>query len=228
MTSAGNDVVSLAAIDITRTNQHKFYSKILSDSEIPLYNEFSLTQIPFEVFVWLLWSIKESAYKFLQRDNPELLFTPVKFVVTEVFIPIGLRLESLALPLSKGGGFRNTLAIKSTVQFAERTLHSCSLLYDELIHTVVNHSIDFDGVYWGVKKIEGDDNALQSAEVRSFLLERLTKLYDDGDFNVDKNSYGCPVVLNRDINITMPVSFSHHGCFVGYSFPPLPCQKFIE
>src|ERR1700740_2467205 len=84
MISAGNDVVSLAAIDITRTNQHKFYSKILSDSEIPLYNEFSLAQIPFEHFVWLLWSIKESAYKFLQRNNPGLIFTPVKFVVNDL------------------------------------------------------------------------------------------------------------------------------------------------
>lgn len=215
MTSAGNDVVSLAAIDITRTNQYKFYSKILSDSEIPLYNEFSLAQIPFEVFVWLLWSIKESAYKFLQRDNPELLFTPVKFVVTDLHLPAGYSVPAFNPPVIENTGCDGINAIQSTITFADHTLSACSVLFNEFIHTVANSGDDFENVLLGVKKIDSDHSDVQSAEVRSFLLERVKNVYGD-DFRVEKNDSGCPVLLGADVQI--PVSLSHHGRFVGYSF----------
>jgi phosphopantetheinyl transferase (holo-ACP synthase) len=218
MISAGNDVVSLAAIDVTRTNQHKFYSKILSESEIPLYNEFSLAQIPFENFVWLLWSIKESVYKFLQRNNPALIFTPVKFVVTDIGLPEGFSPKGFSSPIVEGVDFKNIPAIKSTIKFADYTLHACSLLYNELIHTVVSRNIDFENIYWGIKKIESDNGTLQSAEVRLFLSERLKKFYGDDNIIIDKNPDGCPVILRSGADITVPVSLSHHGRFVGYSF----------
>ncbi|MES2107225.1 MAG: 4'-phosphopantetheinyl transferase superfamily protein [Bacteroidota bacterium] len=218
MISAGNDIVSLAAIDVTRTNQHKFYSKILSHAEIPLYSEFSLAQIPFENFVWLLWSIKESAYKFLQRNTPALVFTPVKFVVTDVVVPGGFLPQAFSSPMLEGVGFRNIPHIKSIVKFAEQELHSCSLVYNEVIHTVLNQDIDFENVYWGVRKINSDDNSLQSTEVRSFLVDRLTGRYSDDGFIIDKNPDGCPVLLRSGAAIDVPISLSHHGCFVGYSF----------
>jgi phosphopantetheinyl transferase (holo-ACP synthase) len=219
MISAGNDVVAFAAIDITRTNQYKFYSKILSDTEIPLYNEFSLAGIPFENFVWLLWSIKESAYKFLQRDNSGLVFTPVKFVVMDIGLPEGFTSQIFSPLLLEGVDFKDIPHIKSIVKFAEQELHSCSLVYNEVIHTVLNQDIDFENVYWGVKKINSDDNAHQSTEVRAFLLERLTGLYGDDDgFIIDKNPDGCPVLLRSGAAIDVPISLSHQGCFVGYSF----------
>ena len=140
MISAGNDVVSLAAIDVTRTNQHKFYSKILSDSEIPLYNEFSLAQIPFENFVWLLWSIKESAYKFLQRHNPALIFTPVRFVVSDLQIIFSMHLATFSNGALEGTGFETVPYISGTVSFADQTVYCCSLLFDSFIHSVVNQA----------------------------------------------------------------------------------------
>ena len=136
MISAGNDVVSLAAIDVTRTNQHRFYSKILSEAEIPLYNEFDFVQIPFEIFVWLLWSVKESAYKFLQRNQPGLLFTPVKFVVTNLRVPQSNSRILYDLPIHEGIGFEGLGCIKSTIVFRDDTLYSCTLLYDDFIHSM--------------------------------------------------------------------------------------------
>ncbi|MGN6394513.1 MAG: 4'-phosphopantetheinyl transferase family protein [Mucilaginibacter sp.] len=217
MISAGNDVVSLAAIDITRTNQYKFYSKILSEAEIPLYNEFSLARIPFEIFVWLLWSVKESAYKFLQRSEPRLLFTPVKFEVVNLRLPHNCSLSPFNYPIHEGKGFKEISHIQSTIKFAENTLHACSVLYNELIHTVANSGDDFNNLLWGVKKIGSDDSEAQSAEVRSFLLERIKQEYGN-NFRVEKNNNGCPVLLSDAADFPIPVSLSHHGCFVGYSF----------
>lgn len=216
MISAGNDVVSLAAIDITRTNQHKFYSKILSAAEIRLYNEFSLAQIPFEIFVWLLWSIKESAYKFLQRHNPGLLFTPVRFVVTDLLLPADYFIYTFNSSILEGISFRKTSHIRSTLKFSNELLYACSIVHKEFIHTVANSGDDFENMLWGVKKIDSDDSYVQSAEARSFLLERANKVYRDS-FRVEKNESGCPVILSEGSDYLIPVSLSHHGRFVGYS-----------
>ena len=83
MLGTGNDIVALAAINVERTRQSNFYSKILSLSEQQLYNELQ-SQLPFENFVWLAWSVKESAYKFLKRFMPDLVFSPTKIMITNL------------------------------------------------------------------------------------------------------------------------------------------------
>jgi len=218
MISAGNDVVSLTAIDAARTNQHKFYSKILSDSEIPLYNELSLAGIPFENFVWLLWSIKESAYKFLQRFDAALIFTPVKFVVESLRVPLGNFVNNFNGIVLEDTGFENHVAVTGVVKFEMTALHSCSLLYDDLISTVVNDSNNFQRTCWGFKSIDDPSPENQSKEVRLFLIERLTKVYGDLDLKVEKNENGCPVLLKANDKMNIPVSLSHHESIIGYSF----------
>lgn len=217
MISAGNDIVCLSTINAARTNQYKFYSKILSDAEIPLYNEFSLAGIPFEIFVWLLWSVKESAYKFLQRHQPELIFTPVKFVVTSLRLPADLQLTSFGAPQLTGKGF--TAAVAGIVNYDSFCLHSRSILYNELITTIVNADNNFTHTAWGVKMINSTDADSQSAEVRLFLSEALKEVFGDGDFSIEKNIHGYPILVKDGELMNMPVSLSHHERFVGYSFP---------
>ncbi len=53
MLSTGNDIVALNAINVTRTKQPQFYSKILTPSEAELYNQPDFAALPFEIFVWL-------------------------------------------------------------------------------------------------------------------------------------------------------------------------------
>ena len=218
MISTGNDVVALSAINAARTNQHKFYSKILSDSETPLYNELSLAGIPFENFVWLLWSIKESAYKFLQRHNAGLVFTPVKFVVEQLRLPADYTVEKFDAITAEGAGFNGYPALTGIVTFGEVKLHSCSLLYDKLISTVINDVGDFENTFWGVKLISDSTHENQSKEARQFLIERFKRLYGDVDFSVDKNEDGCPILFKENEEIGIPVSLSHHENIIGYSF----------
>ena len=54
MISAGNDIVALASINIQRTNEYRFYSKILTAYEQELYNGHQFAGLPFEHYVWLL------------------------------------------------------------------------------------------------------------------------------------------------------------------------------
>ncbi len=216
--SAGNDIVSLNAINAARTKQYKFYSKILSESENPLYKEFSSAGIPFENFVWLLWSIKESAYKYLQRNNPDVIFTPVKFVVKQLQLPANYIITNFDSQQIEENGFNTILAIAGIVTYGQYTFHSRSLLYNNLIHSVVNNSENFQDNYWGIKLIADNDSEHQSKEVRSFLLERLQRLFKTNDFSISKSQSGLPILLKGTDETTLPVSLTHHEHFVAYSF----------
>jgi phosphopantetheinyl transferase (holo-ACP synthase) len=218
MISAGNDIVSLNAINITRTKQYRFYSKILSPSEKSLYNQAEFAAIPFENFVWLLWSVKESAYKYLKRNNPELIFIPLKFVVTQLQIPSGYAFTNLENPRMEGTGFDNMPAFKGVITFGDDTIYSASLMYRELIISVINRDENFETTYWGVKLIGENDASYQSIEVRKLLIDRVQHILRLDGLVMGKTSGGTPVVLKNSEELDVAVSLSHHERFVGYSF----------
>src|SRR5437879_4917257 len=89
MMSTGNDIVALKAINIARTKQYNFYKKVISVSEKDLYDRQFSDKIPFENFIWLLWSVKESVYKYLQRITPQLVFSPARIIISQIHLPSG-------------------------------------------------------------------------------------------------------------------------------------------
>jgi phosphopantetheinyl transferase (holo-ACP synthase) len=218
MISTGNDIVSLSAIDITRTKLPAFYSKILSTPESTLYKETVAATLPFENFVWLLWSIKESAYKYLKRMNPALLFTPVKLVVEQLQVPASHKISDFGPNDITGAGFINKPAFNAEVSFGSDKLYARSLVYNDLICTVVHSNENFEHTHWGIKWIDDPHHDSQSAAVRDFLLENLQKLSVADNVSIRKNEHGIPVLLNGTEEMSIPVSLSHHEHYVGYSF----------
>jgi phosphopantetheinyl transferase (holo-ACP synthase) len=215
MNSTGNDIVSLNAINISRTRQQRFYSKILAAFESTLYNQHQ-TKITFENFVWLLWSVKESAYKFLQRNNPGLVFSPTRCVVTQLEIPAEYQIIKSITPTLEGIGFDDQPVFKSIITFGFETLYSRSIIDRDFIFSVVNRDNDFDNTGWGIKRIDNACSDSQSAEVREFLLEKLKNVLPSNNLQIIKNSHGCPILVNGEINI--PISLAHHGNWVAYSY----------
>jgi len=218
MTSAGNDIVSLNAINVARTKQPRFYSKILSDTEKALYHEAGFALVPFENFVWLLWSVKESAYKYLQRTDPGLIFHPVKFLVTQLRAPHDYTTPGFETAETEGTGFNNEPAFKGEITYGPYSLYSRSLIYRELIVSVVNGNDNFKNTCWGVKSINKADPGYQSAEVRTFLIDRLGKFFNADDILIDKTAEGFPVAIIKNEEMAIPVSLSHHDQWVAYSF----------
>jgi phosphopantetheinyl transferase (holo-ACP synthase) len=98
--STGNDIVALALTDKDRTSRYRFHSRILSPRELELFDPVAGSAIhhpggssnhdsaalTFHQFIWLMWSIKESAYKYGSRANPALVFAPLKIPVTQLTI----------------------------------------------------------------------------------------------------------------------------------------------
>jgi phosphopantetheinyl transferase (holo-ACP synthase) len=217
MMGTGNDIVSLDAINITRTIQPAFYSKILADEEITYYRHNCRHIIPLENYVWLLWSVKESAYKYLQRFNPGLKFTPIKFIVSGLCPPILFSIENFN-HTKEGKGFDAENTWGGVVTYVSNTLYFKSIIYTDVLLSAVNSTENFNHVYWGLQRINNADPANQSAAVRTFLLNKLHQVLTIKNSQIGKNEIGIPVLLKRDKEIQIAISLSHHEFFVGYSF----------
>ncbi|MDB4902835.1 MAG: 4-phosphopantetheinyl transferase superfamily protein [Mucilaginibacter sp.] len=219
MRSTGNDIVSLNAINKTRTKQSGFYSKILSPTEKNLYHESGFAKMPFETFVWLLWSLKESAFKYLQRINPELIFSPIKFAVNHLQLPAGNKIKNFEIKQTEGVGFKNMDIFKGKIIFGSDILYSISIINPEYIVSIVNGTENFENIGWGIKLIKNSDPNYQSIAVREFLIDKLKTVLQFDNLVIGKNQQGIPIVLKEGSEEeTLPVSLSHHHFLVAYSY----------
>ncbi|MGZ3823273.1 MAG: 4'-phosphopantetheinyl transferase family protein [Mucilaginibacter sp.] len=216
MISTGNDIVALKTINIARTKQQNFYRKIISASEKDLYDRQISDKLPFDVFVWLLWSVKESGYKYLQRITPELVFSPTKIIITQLALPADNFVEQF-----EGRGFDEDSVYKGVISFGDHILYSRSVISEEFIFSVVNGTDDFRHIRWGIQLIDASEPEAQSKAVREFLIQTLAPLFPGSALLVDKSPHGYPIILKDGVEIPLPVSLAHHGHYVGYSMAVL-------
>jgi len=218
MISAGNDIVSLEAVNVTRSKSPEFYAKILHPAEEKLYNTLDPSILPFVEYVWLLWSVKESAYKYLRRLDHTTPFIPVRLEVQSVGFPPGFARSSIGTEELTGCGFASLATVSGSIIFEGITLFYRTLFYNELIASVVNDSDNFEDIHWGLKWTPDRTYAHQSALVREFAVGSLQLALGLSGLVIDKNELGVPIVLKDVIELDMPISLSHHGVWVGYSF----------
>jgi phosphopantetheinyl transferase (holo-ACP synthase) len=213
--STGNDIVALGSVNIERTSEFRFYSKILSASEQALYQQPHLSQIPFAHYVWLLWSVKESAYKYLKKHLPELLFSPTKIIVEDIK-------EPLTPPDNYGdalhwGSFNDAGEFYTgKVVYGSYVLYFRSKMSREWIASVVSTTEGFENVHWGIRSISHAGHENQSKEARALLLNKLSAFYP-GNFSIEKSEAGYPIVLRDDMATQIAASLAHDDVFVAYS-----------
>jgi phosphopantetheinyl transferase (holo-ACP synthase) len=201
--NTGNDIVALNAIDIQRTNTPAFYLKIITASEQSLYHAPEIEVIPFHNFVWLLWSVKESVYKYLKRADPKLIFPPTKIVVQSIRPPVNLSAPEFNDVWENDGSTEDIFC--GEVIFESHRLYFRSKATTAFIATIVNHLPDFEGVYWGVKSIDNSDTTHQSKQVREFAVQKLNSILN-AETIIEKNGDGCPIVVNEGRHTTTPIS----------------------
>jgi phosphopantetheinyl transferase (holo-ACP synthase) len=204
MSSTGNDIVALAAVDRPLTHHNRFTSKILSETERSLYDRQPPAGMLFENFVWLLWSVKESVYKYLKRTEPGLVFSPTRIVIQKLDAPTGDGLY------------------KGKALFGPHSLYFQSNLQPEFIASVVGDEENFDNIAWGIRSIDYSDYHHQSGAVRTFALDHLHSLVSGigarEDLRIEKNRQGCPILYRGSEEIKIPLSLAHHGHFISWSF----------
>lgn len=202
MNSIGNDIVALAGIQPERTCRYRFYSKILSLSEQEYFHSLPAGQLPFEHYVWLLWSVKESAYKFIKRLQPEFVFPPTKIIVQHIKVPE-----------------HSSDNYSGMVHYQDVSLAFQSGMTTQYIHTLTDVQEHLPRCISGVQQIDNSNNAVQSAAVRQAALLHFKILLPEHDLTIRKNSVGYPELWNNDVPLNnIPLSFSHDGNFVAYAF----------
>ena len=222
MISAGNDIVSLTATNVTRTKSPEFYAKIISPAEKALFETVDQSVLPFDRFVWLLWSVKESAYKYLHRLDPGIVFTPVKFEVQSIESPAGFVCTESGADQILGEGFYGLTTFKGHVIFGDKKLFSRTIVFTNFIASFVNVDDDFGRVFWGIKRIEESTYHLQSGAVRKFVLSELARVSGLENLAIEKDENEIPELSNNGKPLQVPVSLSHHERWVAFSaqIPP--------
>ena len=198
MISIGNDIVALDTINAGRTRTTACYSKILTQPEIALYASTGLSSLPFEYFVWLIWSVKESVYKCAKRNNPHYSFSLKMINITTI------------QPLGKGR-YQSTITFDSTLFYATSTLRPA------FIRTQATNIAHPPNIKWGVKNIGSTEYSSQSAAVRQLLLDRLQHLFPNDHLHIEKAPAGFPILIKNGTPMSMPISFSHHHNLVYFA-----------
>ena len=156
MQSAGNDIIDLGAINQKRSGDRKFYSKILSVTEQSLYPRAEYTSLTWEQYVWLLWSIKESAYKYLKRALPDLVFSPKKIIIQKIELHSVPEIKPF-IGTQWEGNAGDEYCYKGNLIFETNILHFKSKIYSELVATVVSEDETFKDTWWGIQTITHTD-----------------------------------------------------------------------
>ena len=207
MKSTGNDIIDLDKIDVERTLEYRFYSRILNTDEQSAHKTLPFDDLSFVHYVWLLWSVKESAYKYLKRLEPGLIFSPVNIVVSKITPKTG----SVHSNTAQTSYFKGKVSIKHVCLFFE------SMINEQYISSTVNNNEDFSDVYSEVKYINNDDYASQSFAVRKLALTKLTTIFPK-ELIIDKSETGYPIIRQGEQDIKLPLSLAHHGNYAAFSF----------
>jgi hypothetical protein len=202
--STGNDLVFLPATRPERTCLPRFYSRILTAAEVTGFQRVAPYGLPFDRYVWLCWSIKESAYKYQKRLHPELSFAPLRFEVSRLEPPLG--------------GTDHYTGIARISAATTPTLYSRSLIRDGVIVTVVSKDSHFTNTHWGFSTIDSPGYAKQSAAVRKLALTALSTVLAREDLQLHKDAAGCPIVVAGDRPLAIPLSLAHHDRYIAYAF----------
>lgn len=217
MISVGNDIVTLGAARDNRFITKEYYSKILSPKEQYYFDQRPADKLLFIHYVWLLWSIKESVYKYFKRLDNDLLFNPLKIIVENIDLKnVSPQLPVDEFPIENVGFNNNSRFIDGIVNIQGSCISTRSLITESFVFSVVFNEASKNKIHWGIQRIDSSDYKTQSDTVRVFSMNKLTHIFPEQDIVIEKNKAGIPEIVYADGRF--PVSFSHHENHIAYSF----------
>jgi len=193
----GNDIVDLDLADKEAYKRERFLEKVLSASE-ELY--LSQTDDPGS-FLWVLWSMKESAYKLHFRKYLTRALNPIRF---RCFFDCDNELGAQ-------GRF------KGRVEVGGEVYHTNTILCKDYVHTTaIEGREDF--------RIQSEEVSAGSAiKIREKTIDALVRSMDAASvlrsdkIEFTKDANGLPFLIDACKGIFKPCSISHHGRFGAYA-----------
>ena len=188
----GNDVIDLKLAATQSNWQRKgFLNKVFTESE---QNYILNSNNPFQI-VWLLWSMKESAYKAYIQQYPQRFFNPKKLVCL----------------------LKNNR--KGIVRVNAKEYKTNSDLTENFIHTVAT----FNGnnfLETKCFKIINDNYQTQHKETYNKLRAQVSKVrkVSKNILKIKKNKMGIPKIYKKEVVLDISISLSHHGNYGAFAF----------
>ncbi len=187
----GNDIVDLKLASIqSNWNRNRFLDKVFTKHEQELIksstNSFKM--------VWLLWSMKESAYKIHVQQNLQQFLNPKK-----------LQCKLIS-------------EIEGTVEVNEKEYITKSEINNDFICTIASLKNDKNIVNTTFKL---DDNSYVTQHKESYkkLIDIASKKWKRPikDFHIKKNKVDVPKLFMNTKELPTSFSISHHGHYGAYA-----------
>lgn len=187
----GNDIVDLKLASTSRHwNSQRFLDKVFTcDEQITIKNATDHFKT-----IWLLWSMKESAYKIYMQQYQNPFFAPTKIVCQ-------LSEESDGLVEIDHNRYTTTSQITD----------DCIYTYARLGHTrnVISKYSRLNEAAYSLQHLECYQSILRTYSRKSGIhLE---------DLKIQKNEVGIPELFVNKIKLSESFSITHHGHYYAYA-----------
>lgn len=184
----GNDIVDFQlAAEENNYGRKGFLEKVFNKEE---QSYIANSTAPFKM-VWLLWSMKESAYKAYLQEYATRFFSPIK-------------LECKLLKNNKG-----SVLIQKEMFFTK------SKLTKDFVYTVASDKKTNLKIASDCFQVDGKSYESQHKETQKKILKALAKKISQPveNLKIKKNEAGVPQLFQDKILLKNTFSISHHGNF---------------
>lgn len=177
----GNDIVDLSLADKVSWNRPRFLDKVCTSSEQLLLAD---AEDP-ATFFWVLWSMKESAYKLHFRKYLTRALNPIRFACYFEGSSVG------------------------RVEVANEIYQTHSIVNQDFIHTIASDA----KTEVRSKEVSVDDWKEVRTETIQSLIQSFSSLFDlnPKKVNFKKDIHGIPYLTEELNGIFNACSISHHG-----------------
>ena len=185
----GNDIVDLALAK-TESNwkRPRFFNKVFTEKE----QQYIYKSPQPDKMVWLLWSMKESAYKLYVQLQGKRFFAPKKFSCTVLNI--------------------NEIESSGMVACDDFLCFTQSEISDQFVYTISGLEKIKD--YYGqIVKIKNPHYKSHHVEVYKMVIKQFAKLYAKPvhQISLKKNKHEIPFLYTNKKKAEAAISISHHG-----------------
>jgi phosphopantetheinyl transferase (holo-ACP synthase) len=183
----GNDLIDLQKAAQDSNWQRKgFLDKVFSQEE---KHKILNSENP-STLVWLFWSMKESAYKIINRETGLRFYSPTAFTCKN-------RVQG---QISMGEVYYNGKIYHTQSNITEKIIHTIALSVSNLVGSVEPTRLPFN-------EVEVVYLANNSSYIKAF--NSISNTYE-----LTKNESGIPELIHRKTGAKQFASVSHHGKFL--------------
>ena len=193
----GNDIIDIAEAYKINWRRKGFLKKIFNKNEQDLI----LNSENSGLMVWLLWSMKESAYKISLRQNLNRVLNPSNFDCEFRIIKSNL--------------------YSGKVFFYSSIYSTNTKISEEIISTIAVYGDSYFSykIIQGIIKCSSTDYSNQHKMLYDFTLKEIARRINRplNSLSIKKDFIGIPRLYLNNFLLNIPISLSHHGNYAAYA-----------